>query len=336
MSTLSSWIDPDEISELMPILLPESREKEKEEPRVSSPARDDENAVNIAPTETPEPPTETAETDTTAEIPVPGEAGASPPEATGEKPEAAEMPPPATDTSAPEFNFNASDAYDVSPFPEKRSESAGEDGGDAARQTAAVQAAETLERVRSRANQGGLLRNAEEAAQAEVTSEPRYEVEIPDASPKPAGERTDAAPEASRSEAEETEASPNSPPPGSFRDRLSRFAASAVGLTGGADPVVTDLQSYPLYLPANGSDAGNARSIGAIVRMNQQIAGMPNQPNGGTARTSQIALSSSEWLCVLTQGSAAGQVCASLRIPEPLSSKTVETLHEQLRAAIDG
>ena len=352
MSTLSSWIDPAEISELLPFLLPQ--EGSEEEASAEEKAGDDFLAGDPE-TEAANPAENMAEaTPKNAEedvVKTTSELSAS------EKPDADRVETIAVIDARPgvnsvpaadlEIDFNTPDAYDAAAFPEA--------GGPADKtsppdhQAAAVQAASALERARSRADEFGLLKKEPDISQSvgtpgeraagegekETKVEERPVVEDLDEPSIPSanlevGDVSDS----TESRAGRDEMSELKPEPGIFRDRMANFARNAVQLTGGSDPAVTDFQSYPLFPAAKGNRCSSPETVDSILKMNRLIDEFPGRQKGDSESTTQIALAEGQWLCILTRDSASGGVCASLQVPEPVAKETAAKLHQELSAAL--
>lgn len=207
-------------------------------------------------------------------------------------------------------------------------------------------AAESLEKARSRAQQGGLLKGGREIPSPPIAEAPPIESaadeepfemvefdEIPAEAPKKAAPEPAPAPVPTSALPSHQKAAPSagSGPSRLFRRRLREFADSVMTLAGGRDVTVTDFQSYRLHPAEEGSvvettAAWLTRLLGALP-VSFQAA-----PSGEGA--TQIALRDGGWLCILTAESASGGVCASFQAPAPLDAETAARVRAELRSAL--
>lgn len=298
------------------------------------------------------------------------------------------------------LNFDEPAAYEASPFPLAEIPADADEPGGALRRTAAVQAAEALERARDRAQQGGLLKlfstrvvtgaltepvetpvdapvdeSASEAAEEEPSSaiveEPESQIEelvsaevadepvvleelgepageslddlsIPAAEAEeeigseplpveeeelgvPIDEESDAIFEAAIDEDAESEAPAFLP----LRERLRGFAGRTTLATGSGRLAITDLQGYPLL-----ADEGGPASPHSAPRLAHWFGSLTQELKASRDGMSQVALAGGDWLCVVAAESAAGGVCASFRVAEPLSAEQARLLTEDLRSTL--
>ena len=80
------------------------------------------------------------------------------------------------------------------------------------------------------------------------------------------------------------------------------------------------------------SDATSAPH--SALRLAHWFGSLAKELKASRDGVSQIGLAGGDWLCVVAAESAAGGVCASLRVAEPLTSEQTRLLTDDLRSTL--
>lgn len=293
---------------------------------------------------------------------------------TAERPSELEMisePEPETELESPgSLDFDETQAYEAAPFPAPTLPGQ-ESPVSPLRRTAAVQAAEALERARDRAQIGGLLKpSPSEAVEAPAESpslpapmpteveageelddqdsfvateeSPGVKTAAPPPLPvpsEPVGDESEilatqenAAPSGSM-EVEETKATESLPAAASPINSLrARLSAFVESTIALTGADSVALSDFQSYpLLSDGDPVTPAHSALRLAHWYGLLADDLNATRDGLV---QIALSEGRWLCVVTADSQAGGACASFLAGAPVPDELARQLGADLRAAL--